>query len=303
MKLKLLTIALITLFSIILWAFVTFSGTHSANISVPVNVVNIPENYMLNSLSNESINLSLKGEGWQLAQISFGIKPELTISAMEETKGGTVSVRAALDQSSWLGSGLQIISVNPEYIEYSIEKIKSKVVKIENNLLIDLKPGYGIVSSIKILPDTVRIFGAKSRIDTISVVKTEAAPLKDIDNFVSEEVNLEQIPNVRLNSDLCRVEFDVQKIVDKTFENVPVETRKVPNNKELSLYPPEVKVIIRGGIKNLGKFSREDFKLYVNFNDALSDTMGYIVPQIELPEYFNLTDIRPNRIDYIIKQY
>jgi len=302
MKLKLLTIALISLFTIILWAFVTFSGEHSANLTIPVNVVNVPEEFMLSHLSHEEISLSLKGEGWQLAQISLGLNPTLDVSVLDENLKQSVSVRAALGRSSWLSSELQIVSVNPEQIEFTIEKISSKVVKIEQNLSVDLKPGYGFVSSMNITPNTVKIFGPKSRIDTILSVKTKYVELKEVDQFTSEEINLEHIPNTRLNSDLCRVEFDVQKIVHKTFESVPINTINVPRGKELSLYPPEVKVIIRGGINNLGSFSREDFKLFVNFNDALSDTMGYVMPQIELPEFFNLVDIRPNKIDYIIKQ-
>jgi YbbR domain-containing protein len=302
MKLKLLTIGLITVFTVILWVYVTFSGEHSTNITIPVNVVNIPENFMLSSLTDKEINLSLKGEGWQLAQISFGNDPELNISVVDKKTDQSVPVRTALGRSSWLSSGLQIVSVNPEQVEFSIEKIASKIVKIKHNLAVDLKPGYGFVSSIKISPDTVRIFGAKSRIDTISEVSTEHLSLKEVDQMTSTEINLQQLPNVRLNSGTCQVEFDVQKIVDKPFENVLIETIKVPRDKELSLYPSEVKVIIRGGINNLGKFSRDDFKLYVNFKDALADTMGFIIPQIDLPEYFNLVDIRPNKIDYIIKQ-
>jgi YbbR domain-containing protein len=301
MKIKLLTIAIITLATIILWVFVNFSGIHSTNLTVPVNIVNMPKNYMLNTLSNKTINLSLQGDGWQLAQLTFGMNPELNIPVIDETKKRTIAVRAALGESSWLGSGLQIISVNPERIEYTIEKTKSKVVKIVNNLSVELKPGYGRVSPINFFPDTVRIFGAKSKIDTITKVNTENIILKDVDNIISEEIGLEQIANVRLNYDFCRVEFDVQKIVDKTFENVLIETVKVPRDKELSLYPPEVKVIIRGGIKKLGKFTRDDFSLYVDFRDALADTMGYIIPQIGLPDYFSLTDIRPGKIKYIIK--
>ncbi len=301
MKIKLLTITFITLATIILWVFVNFSGVHSTNLTVPVNIVNMPKNYMLNTLSQKTVNLSLKGEGWQLAQLTFGMNPELNIPVIDETKKRNIAVRAALGESSWLSSGLQIISVNPEQIEYSIEKTKSKVVKIVNNISIDLKPGYGRVSEINFLPDTVRIFGAKSKIDTITKVNTENIILKDVDNFISEEIGLERIANVRLNYDVCRVEFDVQKIVDKTFENVAMETIRVPRDKELSLYPPEVKVIVRGGIKKLGKFTREDFRLYVDFRDALTDTLGYIVPRIELPEYFSLTDIRPDKIKYIIK--
>jgi YbbR domain-containing protein len=302
MKSKIITIPLITLATIILWVFVNFSGVHSTNLTIPVKIVNMPEKYMLNTLSNETIELSIQGEGWQLAQITFGSNPTLNIPVLDESKNKTVAVRAILGQSSWLSSGIQIVSLNPERIEYSIEKTKSKVVRIVNNVSVELKPGYGRVSEISVVPDTVRIYGARSRIDTITSVSTEDVVLKEVDQFISEEIGLEAMPNISFNSEFCRIEFDVQKIVDKTFENVIIETIQVPRDQELLLEPPEVKVIIRGGIKNLGKFNREDFKLFVNFRDALADTMGSVVPQIELPEYFSLTDIRPGKIKYVIKQ-
>ena len=101
----------------------------------------------------------------------------------------------------------------------------------------------------------------------------------------------------------CQVSFDVQKIVDKSFENLIIETRNIPSRYELIVAPTKLSLILRGGIGQLSKLKNDDLKVYVNFEQAITDTSGAIEPKIEIPEFTSIIDIKPSRLDYIIKKY
>ncbi|MBN1301374.1 MAG: YbbR-like domain-containing protein [Melioribacteraceae bacterium] len=303
MKSKIVTISSIAIFSIVLWVFISFSADYSATIKIPVKFHNIPEGYALKNISAEDISLSLKGEGWQLAQLTFGTSHYLDIVIDETAISDEVGVRNSLEQSSWLPSSLQLMMIEPEQINYSLERINYKNVKISERIKLNFKPGYGLVSDITIEPDTIMISGPKSVIQNIDTVYTEKVTVNSLDAEYSQEITLAEIENVTFPFKQVFVKFDVQKIVDKTFENVFVERRGVPPSRDLSLFPERVDVILRGGIKMLGRLDNSSVKLFVNFSQAIEDTLGFLEPQIKIPLFTSLIDIRPKRLDYIIKQY
>lgn len=305
MKSKLLTVSFITVFSIVLWVFVSFSNDFSTTIKLPVSIVDVPEGLAVNNLSAQEVMLSVKGKGWQLAQLSFGVEHELSLRFSNESKSQRVSVntRAALEQNSWFPSVVQITMVEPEQISYSFEKIYRKSVEVIQKTTLEFKPGYGLVSEIKMDPDSVAISGPQSIVEKINSVVTVEVTLEDLEKRSSIDISLQSIANITYSVERVTIEFDVQKIVDKTFENVLVMSKNVPPSRELSLSPDRVKVIIRGGINHLGKLTNNDLKLYIYYQQALEDTLGSIEPHIDIPPFTSLVDIRPRRLEYIINQY
>ncbi|MFC2083827.1 hypothetical protein ACFLS9_02100 [Bacteroidota bacterium] len=300
---KFISIILLVIFSILLWIFVSLSDNYSTSITVPVILTEIPEGYAIKELSDQEITLNIKGEGWQLAQLTIGLDHDFSILADKPEKKEVVSVRNAIEKNTWIKSNIQVALFSPEQISYELEKINYKKVKIHNNLSLNFKPGHNIISDIKVEPDSVIISGPKSKIQMVENVTTENKTLDDLDRRVITEVMLENIPNITFHKKTCTIEFDVQRITDKTFDDVFVESRNVPPSRELSLYPNRIKVILRGGIGILGKLTNKDIKVYINFRQALEDTLGSLEPLIEIPEFTSLTDARPRRLEYIIKQF
>ena len=198
---------------------------------------------------------------------------------------------------------MEIVEIFPESVEFTLEKLGTKKVRIEPNVEVNSKPGYDLVTRIFLNPDSVEITGAKSVVENINSVKTEFKEFDLAEDKVSEPINLETHEELHYSIQQTQVEFDVQKIVDKTFENIPVYTIHVPATQQLILTPPALKVVLRGGINLLGKLTNEDIYLYVTYKEALTDTVGSIEPHAEIPEYTTLIDIKPHRIGYIIKKY
>ncbi len=291
------------MFSVLLWVYVSFSGEYTINLRVPIEIKNIPEGFAVSSYSADYVSLSLKGRGWQLAQHTVGRNPKFYIYCKGKQRHQSVSIRNEVENNKWISSTLQIVETSPQIFEFTIEEIKSKKVEIIPVISMVFKPGYGLVSDIEVIPDSVVIIGPESRVEDVDLVKTELKIFENLDRPVEEVLKLEKINFVKFNRDECKVKFDVQKIVDKNFENVTVETRNVPPSQQLVLSPAKITVVLRGGIKILTKIKDEDIKAYVEFSQALHDTLGAIKPTVIVPEKTSLIDIKPPRLDYIIKKY
>ncbi len=303
MKRKILTISLIISFSVLLWIFVSFSGEFSITLNLPVKVVDIPTDYSISSVSASNVSISLKGQGWQLAQHTMGRDPKFFIPSPKVVGENEISARNVLGLNSWLSTSLQLAEISPEKIKVKVEKTISKKVAIIPVVALSFKSGYGLVSPVKIEPDSVEIKGPESIVDDITIINTKTKALSNIENSESLNLDLDKRKFVSISADECKVSFDVQKIVDKTFDDLILETRNMPSRYELMLSPQKVSVVLRGGISQLSKMNNDDLKAFVKFEQAINDTVGSIEPIIEIPEFTSIVDVNPNRLEYIIKKY
>lgn len=303
MKKKILPVILITLFSIILWGSVSLSEEYFATIEMPLLITDIPEGSALAEITRDKVAISVKGVGWQLAGMSLGPDLEFKVSSKGKNGSQKIYLESAAGQNSWLSSSIQLMEVKPDELEFKVEKLAKKKVQVIPNIKLNYRPGYGLVSPIRVSPDSVMITGPTSLVNEIQNINTAISSMDDINKSVSKDVTLEHIENVSYENPVVKVEFEVQKIVDKVFENVPIIVKNVPQFRELKLFPEKARITLRGGINLLGKMKAEDLKPYVTFKQALSDTLGAITPTFAPPEYTILIDIKPNKLEYIIKKF
>lgn len=294
---------MIVVFSVLLWVFVSFSGEFSITLNLPIHVVDVPSQYSVSSISTQNVSISLKGQGWQLAQHTLGRDPKFFIPCPNETGDKEVTARNVLGANNWLSSTLQLAEITPENINIKVEKKISKKVEILPVLALSYKPGYDLVSPIKIEPDSVEVSGPISLVNSINIINTENFAITNLEEESSITLAIKQQNFIETDINECKISFDVQKIVDKSFEDIVIETRNIPPRYELILSPSKVTAVIRGGISQLSKMKNKDLHLYVNFNQAINDTTGAIEPFLEIPKFTSLIDIKPNRLEYIIKKY
>lgn len=304
MKPNVITIILSIVFSIVLWVFVSFSDDYTTTINVPIEFTNLEKDYTIQSQSSSEATFVLQGDGWALSQVTMGPENKLEVSTEQKTGEQNVLLRDVFSQNPWLSSNIQVVRVNPSQIEYSIERINYKTVPIIPNISIEANEGYGLVSEIILEPDSVKVSGPKSIIRKMNAVITKSIVFEGLDEMVNQSVELEPINHIVYGNDKCNIEFDIQKIVDKTFKDVPVEVLDVPSSSELSLYPSKINVTLKGGIKMLGVLNDDEIRAYVKFQQAYKDTLGIVKPIIETPnKYIEIDNIDPKTLNYIIRQY
>lgn len=303
MKKKIIPVSFIILLSIILWASVSLSGDYVYTIKVPIQITNMPNGYALGHISSKEVYIRVKGKGWELARVDLAGGEEFLVSANKKIGKFRTSLRNHIENNGWLTSAFQVVDISPTSVEYDIDKVISKTVHIKQNIQIEFKKDFGFASLITVSPDVIEVSGPESILRNIDTLRTDSLHLRNVSEKTILEISLEQIEGLTYSQDKCSLEFDVQKIVDKSFDDLVVEIRNVPLSKELNLFPSRISVVLRGGINTLGRLTNDSIKAYVDFWSVLRSEDDAVEPTVEIPSFTNLVDIKPRKVEYVIKQY
>jgi len=303
MKNKIIPITFIIIFSLILWGSVTLSEYYVEIITVPIELVDLPKNYSPSYLSNPEITLKVKAKGWELAKLILTGEHSFYVSAHHRIGKFKVDLRNEIENNLWLTSAFNVLEISPVIFEYEIDKTVTKKVSIKPNVKINFAENYDLVSDIILTPSEVDISGPASILQNVNYVETDSVVFNNVNEKIVYEINLKSINGVNFSINKCKIEFDVQKIVERAFDDLFVEIRNVPPSKELNLYPSKVSVILRGGINRLGKLTNDSIKVYVDYWDAIRSEENMIEPVVEIPEFTKLLDVKPKKLEFIIKQY
>lgn len=209
----------------------------------------------------------------------------------------------AIQNNPWLASNLVVVDISPPNIEFEVEKYDTSIVVVRPQLDLEFSPGFGLISKVEVAPDTIEVYGPASLVNASEYIDTKLLSLDDIESEFAGFVDLDPMDKLTTSVKGCSIKFDVQKIVDNTFADIKIIPIGVPPEQELTFNPGKVDVVLRGGIKILGKLSSEDISATIQFKEALSDTIGTLQPNIVVPENTTLVDIKPRRVTYIIKQF
>jgi hypothetical protein len=302
MKKNLHIIILSVIFSIILWISISLSNDYYATVNVPVKLINLPRGYSTASMIPENISVKLKGKGWKLLGVNLTAKSDYNIS-VEDSGKVSVNLYNYLAENQWLTTDIDVIDISPDSLTFLIEKDYMKKVEIISNLNLNFKPGYGLATPLTVFPESTTIYGPGSVVKNQSTVFTSRMKFVDLDNPTVDYVPLENLPGVIYKDKEVKVTMNVQKIVDKVFDNVLVQIIDLPVDRDVVLLPNRISVSLKAGIDILGKMEKDDIKAYINYKDVVLDTLGSVNPKIELPHNTSLEYIKPERLRYIIKKF
>lgn len=303
MKNKISIVIFSVLFSIIVWGSVTLSENFFSSQVFDVKIINQPEGYSCGNIKPENILVKLKAKGWQLLSLNLAGSKEFFVSAEDDSGRITVDPFNEIDENRWINAGINVLEINPRQVSFNIEKIKFKKLKVEPLADLTFAEGYGLATDVIVYPDSVLAAGPASIIDEMTSIKNKSVELKSVDQKTTVIAELETPLGFKLERNQVQLTFDVQRIVEKTFENIKVEITNVPKDREIVLIPNVIECNLRGGINILGKVNSEQIIAHINYSDIVYDTLGSVQPKIKIPFNTNLVYVKPEHLNYIIKKF
>lgn len=291
------------IFAVILWGSISLSDSYYTNIEVKLTLTNFPNGYTTGSPLPDNLKLRVRGQGWRLVSINVGPETEFRVSVGGDSGQHHISLFNFLESNRWLLSDVEIMNLNPDSLNFFVERIISKKLPVVSGLDLEFKPGYGLASEIIFNPDSVVVRGPLSHLKASENIETSTIPLGILDSKTSTKVNLDRITGFEYNNNIVDVVLDVQRFVDKQFENISVDVVDIPTGREVVLLPNKVSINIRGGIEILGKLVPEQFHAYVKYKTLVQDTTGSVIPEITLPKNVTLLFSKPDRLRYVIRSF
>jgi YbbR domain-containing protein len=290
-------------FAIILWLYINLNLVYNISFQIPLDLKLSKTQALANDLPN-SIDVSVKGKGWDLLGIVLSKNLSLNLDLTNYKKDTKINILQATNELLSLSSNVALLSVNPDMIEINFDNITSKMVKVKNSANVTTKEGYIIIGSPKVTPDSVKISGAMSIIGKIKYLSTEPFTMTNVNSGFTKSIKIIDTLNniIKIEPKTVTISYSIELSAEKNFEDLNVIISNVPQDKEVLLIPPKLKLYLRGGVEQLAKINPDEIFAGIEFKQIDNDSLGYVSPKITLPVDVTIVKYEPQKFQYIIKK-
>jgi YbbR domain-containing protein len=282
----------------VFWVFNAFNKNYATNIRFPIRFEYNKEKFVPVRELPHQVNINVSGNGWDLFRSQMGLKsPELSIS-LEHPLEIKKIVGSSLPPLLYNQLGrLTINYMLTDTLRVSIDEKdfhKFKVAIDDRKFL--YKNGFGRISPIVVLPDSVTIEGPKSILHDMPESLTLSISGKQVDQNFSEEIEvvLKDAENIKRNPPLVKVMFEVG--------NVAVLKKRLKLKKDVTARPLILPDSVSAWFQIPSK-RKDEFDLLSNEMSATVDQRKFVkeewvIPSIlKMPAYAELV-----KIDTVIKK-
>ena len=295
------------LLSSFFWLLTTLNETYEKELHVPVHITGVPQNLVLTTNETDTLRVTLRDRGFALASywISNKIQPlQIAYQTYAKYNGqGTVptsDLQRKLTQQ--LAHSTKIVSIKPEKLMISSTSERPKRVPIELSGIVTAANSYRI-AHIRFKPDSIEIYGDKSKLNTIKSVRTKAVKVVDFEEKVMlKACKLASIHGVKLVLDTVNVEI-IPEILTEQVIDVPITVINVPSDKILRTFPSRVKVRYVIGSSSFRAIGAEHFKVIVDYNDIKHNVTDKCKVRLQSkPAPVVKVQIETQEVDYLIEK-
>ncbi len=269
---KLLSLAL----AAILWVYVSSIQEKERFLTVPVEVRNVSEDYLLSSELPEFVQLILRGRDESLSLVNEGdvvAYIDLEMNSEGETKKIVKVERRGIPR------GVSIKEISPRLIDVKLDQAIRKSVKVVPVIVTDLPHGYSFEKFL-IEPPSVEIQGPATLITTVESVNTRKVDIGNMTETTVMEIELEtgsdKITLVRDQPVSIKI-FIREEFVLKRVSGVVIYPINVAEGLIPDLGEQEVSVLIKLPKRLESGFKNEQVYAYVDCVE-IGETGDYLLP-------------------------
>lgn len=303
MKRRITILSISFIFSVFIWLYINLSQNYVIDLSVPLNVKLSVRQALGNELPSK-INITVKGKGWDLISLRLSKNPSFNLDLTNYKRDVKISTLQEMRNLLNIPNTISVINIYPDTLDIAFDNLIEKMVKVKNNIAVLPKEGYVLIGEPDITPDSIKITGASSVLSKIKYLPTEYASFDNINVNITKTVKIRDTLNniIKIEPKQVTVTFYIELAAEKELDGVNVIINGVPEDKEVVIIPPKIKLTFRGGIEQLSNIATEKISVQVDFKSIEKDSTGYVTPDIEMPDNLNLINYEPQQFQYIIKK-
>ena len=159
--------------------------------------------------------------------------------------------------------------------DFPIENHKRVPVEFSGD--VSYRSQYMASGPMRLVPDSVTVYGEKARLDGVDHDKTAPVILDDVHESQHGALRIRGIKGVRISDGEVSYELPVSRYVElrSTF---PVSVKNAPAGHQLQVFPSQATVVLHCTFP-VGRDPFESFSLFVDYNDFISSLSGRCVPR------------------------
>lgn len=287
----------------VFWLFVALDDVTERDYELRVELENVPDSVVVLGNLPPSVNVVMKGKGTQFLKYYFSKVPPMKLDFRQYATASTSSLsisRAKLDSRirEMFGQSVNIIVVSPDslHINYTTGP--------------GIKVPLRVIANVTTTPECVMSGPAVADVDSVTIytlkkgrlkqkyAETMAITFDNISDTIVTEVEVQQLPDMKILPERVNVTVPVELLVAKTV-SLPVQTVNVPDGERVLTYPAKVSVHYLVPMRMSGMaFSA---KALVDFRTIRHNALRADVELTDLPEDIKLVSVSPDSVEYVIE--
>ena len=273
-----------------------------------LNKINIPEEEVILSNTDQQIQVTMKTNGFELLKYYLA-KPDLIIDFSEQIDKSDKAYiwtknKGFLGLSSQFSKNIEILNIVPDSLFFFYDVSGVKMVPVEVLIDINYSPGYNSSDKMTCKPDSIKVIGAEVLLAKLNKIQTDTLKLDDVKQDVSENIEL-QLPEEFNDLKFLQKKVEVSGKVEKHTEGmlkIPVEIINIPEKVKLKHFPKAVNVSYYTSLVNFNTIDEKQFKVICDYNKMV-DGQSFLKPEIiAKPSSIKYAKIKDEQIDFIITE-
>lgn len=197
---------LCVLFAFITWLMIELSKEHTAEVSYPLEYINLEKNNLLISEVPDYISVLITENGYKIARMKYFEKLDTLkidvnkLKFIQEGKNFKAWARARqiLNMNQKQLNGKRVSAIKTDTLFFMFEAIFEKKIKVLPDLNLSFANGFEQADSIIVQPKNVSIKGYQDALNEVESIKTEYKKIKDINSSQKIYLNLTHINNKKI---------------------------------------------------------------------------------------------------------
>ena len=295
------------LLSASIWLIYNLSQTYAGLVTVPVMAKSEIKGRAADAKEAVMVSARCSATGFKLLQLKHqredshvDIHEEDLVWAGED-RFQVSAAEMAKYTSDIFGDGVTLITfLNQNYtFEFAAENYKTVPVKAVFSAY--YKPQYMAAGPMKLVPDSVTVYGEAAKLAAIDEVVTKSLTFNDLSKNKGGVVRLVDIPGLRFSDRDVTWSLEVVRYVELR-STVRLAVRNVPAGVAFSVYPSRAEAVFRCQFP-----SREDpaesCEFYVDYAEFVSSQSGRCVAHCDnLPPYVIDWRLEPETFNCMVRE-
>ena len=288
------------------WLSLTLNETYEREFAVPVSVIGVPKNAVLTSDEVDTVRVTIRDKGIFLVSYKYGDalkRINLPFHNFTHNNGTGLIPASEIQKRLYqkLISSSKITAIKPEKLEFFYNYGSKKQVPIRWSGRVIPEELY-FISRVSYDPDSVTIFAAQDKLDSINIVYTEQLNYANFRDTLTVDCNLAKLKGVKTVPDRIRIKFYTDVLTEERISNIPIVGVNMPEGKVLRTFPAKTSVSFVAGVSVYRNLKPEDFTVIADYDEIRRNPSEKCRIYLKnVPSGISRAKLETNMVDYLIE--
>ncbi len=299
--------------SVIFWFLSALNKEYNTDLYYPVRFIRFPEGKALINDVPERLLLNVKSQGYTL--LKYKLKARLSpivfdvnSFSLNTVPGKSASYVYILTEfavekiQQQMTSEIEILSISPDTLIFRFSDKVNKLISVLPDIQVSFQKQFMQVGPTLVKPDSVKVSGPASVLDTLRHILTEHAIFTGVNTSINEPVKLVKSVNLSYSIYEVSINIPVDKFTEAAF-NIPIEVVNVPDSLNIKTFPASVEITYQVGLSDYENINQHMFRVEADFL-SIEKNIGtkLQVNLVKSPEFVKAIQYYPKNVEYILEK-